>query len=105
MRRCEEQKSIVKKNMGFVSSPDSPPGRVPILFKRTQSTTGSAEYRFGDTLRTTQRTVRSRQGRWAHNLWDDGISPWGNTPRWAKAQWLIPSTLLTLERKCWSEYR
>ena len=38
-------------------------------------------------------------------MWEDGISPWGNTPRCAKAQWLIPSTLLTLERKCWSEYR
>ena len=29
----------------------------------------------------------SRQGRWAHNLWEDGISPRCNTPRWAKAQW------------------
>ena len=27
----------------------------------------------------------------------------GNTPQWAKAQWLLPSTLLTLEMKCWSE--
>ena len=31
--------------------------------------------------------------------------PTDNTPRCAKAQWLIPSTLLTLERKCWSVYR
>ena len=29
-------------------------------------------------------------------MWEDCISPWGNTPRCAKAQWLFPSTLLTL---------
>ena len=27
----------------------------------------------------------------------------GSAPHWAKSQWLIPFTLLKLERKCWSE--
>ena len=37
--------------------------------------------------------------------WDDGISPWGNTPHCAKAQRLFHSALLTLEMKCWAEFR
>ena len=57
--------------------------------------------------RSSQKSLSSgsRQGRWAHNLWEDGVSPWGNTPRCGKAQRLFPSALLTLEMKCWAEYR
>ena len=30
---------------------------------------------------------RTRRGAWAHNLWEDGKTPWGKTPHLAEAQW------------------
>ena len=47
----------------------------------------------------------SRQGRWAHNLWEDGVSPGNNTPHWAKAQRLFPLALLSWKKESRAEYR
>ena len=41
----------------------------------------------------------------AHHAVRGWYLPGGNTPHWAKAQGLIPSTTLTLKKKCRSEYR
>ena len=36
-------------------------------------------------------------------MWDDGISPGGNTPHWAKAQRVFPLALLSWKKECGSE--
>ena len=54
----------------------------------SSSSSASHEYEGSISMspgRSLQKSLSSgnRQGRWAHNLWDDGISPRGNTPHGA----------------------
>ena len=47
----------------------------------------------------------SRQGAWAHNLWEEWILPEGATPRLAEAQWFIALALSTWKKEFRTEYR
>ena len=44
------------------------------------------------------------EGELCCRLWEDGISPGGNTPHWAKAQRVFPLALSTWKKECRSEY-
>ena len=47
----------------------------------------------------------SRQGRWAHNLWEECILPEGKTPRLAEAQGIIALALSTWKKEFKSKYK
>ena len=55
--------------------------------------------------RSLQKSLSSRscRGAWAHNLWEDCISPRGNTPHCACVQWFWPSAVTTLKMVCRTE--